>query len=168
MINHLKGDLIQSGAGIIAHQVNCKGKMGSGVALAIRKAFPNVYQRYISCCEDYKRVYGRNYAKELLGKSQPVSARRFGKDVVIVNMFAQDNFGYNGAQYTDYESLRKCLFSLRRLAVIKNCEKIALPYKIGCARGGGDWDNVVYPMIEEVFADSGIDIDLYEWRDEAK
>lgn len=34
-------------SGIICHQVNCRGKMGTGIALAIRKKWPEVYARYM-------------------------------------------------------------------------------------------------------------------------
>jgi hypothetical protein len=36
---------------------------------------------------------------------------------------------------------------------------VALPYKIGCDRGGGDW-NVVLGMINDIFTD--VDIKLYK------
>lgn len=43
--------------------------------------------------------------------------------------------------------------SLRTLVYQRNGHfgnKIAMPYKIGCCRGGADWDKV-YKMIEEIF-----------------
>jgi len=39
-------DLLTIESGIIAHQVNCQGKMGAGLALKIRKKYPQVYEYY--------------------------------------------------------------------------------------------------------------------------
>ena len=35
---------------------------------------------------------------------------------------------------------------------------IAIPYKMGCDRGKGNWSNVVYPMICDVV---GNEVDVY-------
>ena len=35
-----------------------------------------------------------------------------------------------------------------------------MPYKIGCCRGGADW-NIVYEMIEEIFSD---DCEVELWK----
>ena len=83
----------------------------------------------------------------------------------ICNLYAQNNYGYDGKQYTDLNALRICLEAV--LAASKSLQRqigvdvrIALPYKIGCVRGGADWDNDVYPMIDEVF--NGTIVEL--WR----
>mgnify|MGYP002570523564 FL=1 len=43
MIKIIDGDLFRSNARIIVHQVNCQKRMGSGVALQVKKKYPNVY-----------------------------------------------------------------------------------------------------------------------------
>lgn len=35
-------------------------------------------------------------------------------------------------------------------------------FLIGCGRGGADWDNVVYPFIQQLFKDSNIRVEI--WR----
>ena len=40
---------------------------------------------------------------------------------------------------------------------------IAIPYLMGCHRGGGDW-NIVYKMIEEVFDDSDCEVLICEYN----
>ena len=162
-IKIINGNLFQSDARIIAHQVNCQKKMGSGVALQIKKKYPNVYNEYIKVCSE-----------EMIGKIQvvPINSRWNGYDTgsiiipqseqFICNMFAQNNYGYDGKQYTNINALRKCMQSLRILTFLKNGHygnKIAMPYKIGCCRGGANWDEV-YKMIEEIF--SNCDVEL--WR----
>lgn len=49
MIRIVDGDLFAArDVDIIAHQVNCQGVMGSGVALQVRKLFPDVFDGYKS------------------------------------------------------------------------------------------------------------------------
>lgn len=142
MIKHINCDIFESGADIILHQVNCQGIMGSGIAKQVREKYPNVYARYRQLCEEMK-----DNRAELLGKTQFV---RTSEDCYIVNLFAQENFGYSGKCYTDYNALRKCLERVR-----SRCwgVTIAIPYLMGCYRGGGRWD-VVYSMIQEIFGDN--------------
>lgn len=45
-IKIIDGNLFDSKAKIIAHQVNCQGKMNSGVAKEVRQRYPHVYRDY--------------------------------------------------------------------------------------------------------------------------
>ena len=45
----IKGDLLETNADIICHQVNLQGVMGGGLALSIARKYPNVNKIY----EDY-------------------------------------------------------------------------------------------------------------------
>ena len=42
----IKGDLLNETTGLIAHGVNCQGVMGKGIALAIKKKYPQVFIDY--------------------------------------------------------------------------------------------------------------------------
>ena len=42
------GDMFSSTANILCHQVNCMGRMGSGIAKTVREKFPNVYEAYMT------------------------------------------------------------------------------------------------------------------------
>ena len=80
----------------------------------------------------------------------------------VCNMFAQSNYGYDGKQYTDINALRECFTKLYELLHEKNnnyMSKIAMPYKIGCCRGGANWADV-YKMIEDIFVDCEVEL----WR----
>lgn len=153
MIKIIDGDLLESGADIICHQVNCQGKMNSGVAKQIRLKYPEVYEEYMRLCNNTQNP------KDLLGYAQRVSTK-FGLPSVF-NLFAQCNYGYDGNQYTDINALRKSLEHVYNVAKTIDIAdfRVAMPYKIGCVRGGADWDEV-YAMIEEIFTD--IDVEL--WR----
>lgn len=161
MIKIIDGDLFKTDAKFIAHQVNCMGKMGSGVALQVKQKYPHVY-------EEYHKVA----SSEMLGKIQilPCNPKYIGYDCGsiaipnteqwICNLFAQDNYGYDGKQYTSEEALRSCFEKLNWLTFEKNNNfraKIAMPYKIGCCRGGADWERV-YTMIEEIFHDTDVEL----------
>lgn len=152
MIKHIKCDIFESGADIICHQVNCQGVMGSGIAKQVREKFPNVFAYYKKVCDDWRIKFGSD---ALLGQMQIVPVT-IGW---IANLFAQDKFGYDGKCYTDYDSLRRCLETVKNRFPNKT---IAIPYLMGCARGGGDW-NIVYKMIEEVFADYNGEVLICEY-----
>jgi hypothetical protein len=76
-------------------------------------------------------------------------------------MCGQDNFGYNGGIYTNYDALQRCLDKVKAFACFDYDIKpvIAFPYLMSCYRGGGDW-NIVYKMIEDTFKDFDVEI----WR----
>ena len=61
MIKIVKGNLLDATEDIIAHQVNCMGVMGSGLAKQIRNKYPEVYANY--------KDYLKNYKGKILGCS---------------------------------------------------------------------------------------------------
>jgi hypothetical protein len=158
MIKHIKCDIFESGADVILHQVNCQGVMGSGIAKTVKEKFPNVYQNYKYLCDVVTEP------KNLLGHVQPCAIdveteKEFC--VVIFNLFAQENYGYDGKCYTDYVALRKCIELVKE--VCAEDDVVAFPYLMGCHRGGGDW-SIVHKMIEEVFADSDCEVLICEYN----
>lgn len=147
MIKIIEGNLFDSKAQIICHQVNAKGVMGSGVAKEVRERYPHVYGAY-------RNEYEIGNLK--IGTVVYATAK---KDQVIANMCAQSNYGYDGKQYTDYYALQKCLNDVFIYACSDFDVKptIAFPYKMSCDRGGASWD-IVYQMIESTFKDFDIEI----------
>lgn len=155
MITIIKKDLLKVDADIYAHQVNIEGKMGAGVALAIRKEFPDVYSKYQKACNTVDDKY------KLFECIQVIKTkRRNGREVYVANLFAQSlqPLFDNGKRCTDYESLEVCFDKLIKYAKEHNLKTIAIPYKIGSALGGGDW-GVVMDIITEKFIDNK-DVDL--------
>ena len=151
-----EGNVFDSDAMIICHQVNCQGVMGSGVAKEVRERYPDVYKQYKYLCD-----INKEYPSGLLGKAQIVSADgAFSR--YIANCFGQDKYGYDGAQYTSVGALMEAFIYVAEIAR-KNHLKVAMPYKIGCCRGGANWDEV-YTIIEFVF--EGVDVEL--WKLEGK
>lgn len=149
MLKVIKGDIFDTNANAILHQVNCRGVMGSGVAKQVREKYPSVYSSYKKACE-HLGPYG------VFGKIQ-VCAINPEKTRFVVNLFSQLNYGYSGC-YTDYEKLKECL---KKVNERFSGRSVAIPYLIGCDRGGGDWE-VVSKIIEETLTDC--DVTFYRFN----
>lgn len=127
--------------GIVCHQVNCMGKMGAGIALAIRKKWP-------ICYEEYKDLYRLNLLQ--LGKVFP---SKVDNDLFIAHCCGQYYYGRKG-KFTNYLALKECFKTVEQFS--KEMElKVFLPYKIGCSLAGGDW-NIVKGLIDEFLPNSVI------------
>ena len=138
MVTFHNGNILDSGAAVICHQVNCQGKMNSGVAKAIREKWPEVYTRYRTKYE---------CEVDLLGQIQPVI---INADQAVINMFAQYNYGYDNRRYTSYDAFWSCLGEIKKY--LNPGTTIAFPARIGCVRGGANW-SVILKMIEEVLGE---------------
>ena len=153
LIEIVEGDLLTTENNLILHQVNCQGKMNSGVAKQIRNKYPQVYNDYL---RHYNNVKDK---EELLGK---ISATEVNESQYVVNMFSQFNYGYEGNRYTNYEAIYRCLEKVSVVAEQKGFS-VALPYNIGCDRGGANW-NIVYSMVNELF--KNIKTTIYKFKGE--
>ena len=145
MVTVVKGNLLNASEKIIAHQVNCQKKMNSGVAKAIREKWSIVFEKY-------------QKAESQLGFVDFILIDNHYH--YVANMYAQDNYGYDGKQYTNYDAFRQCckkIVEFCRNMTIKYT--VAMPYKIASDRGGADWDKIMDILLEE-FTD--IDLTLYK------
>lgn len=130
----------------ICQQVNCRGVMGAGLALKIRRKWPVVYQQYMEIPA----------WKEFLGSYQKV---RVEPNIHVVNLFGQNNYGL-GERQTNYAAFATALFTFMR-----DCSKIApeatirIPSSIGCGLAGGDWDTVFSLIAEAAEAWNAKDVD---------
>lgn len=156
MTYYIKGDITNSRCDVICHQVNCRGKMGSGVAKAIKEKWLDVYVNYLYWCDR------EEHKEDLLGKIQAIELE--GEPTqYIVNMFTQNYYGHDGARYTSYDAFITALETLRDQLKGHPDKTIAFPYKIGCVRGGADWI-IIQHMIEETLEDRDI---YYYYLDES-
>jgi len=147
-IEVIQGDLLDFPAGItvIADGRNAQGVMGGGLALAIKKRYPKVY-------EAYRTVYERGDLT--LGSLIPTEVED-GK--FVFGLITQEHYGTD-RRHTDYEALYVCLLGVR-LSLESSLKQgrehvLGLPHKIGCGLGGGEW-SVVSAMIHVLFHDSPI------------
>lgn len=153
MIKIVQGDLLEATENILGHQVNCQGAMNSGVAKVIREAYPIVFKEYREYVTSHNGV--EDLRKLLLGQTQYVKVDT-GK--WVANMFGQLNYGYDGVQYTNTNALFTSFKDLRRKAE-KHKLSVALPYMIGCYRGGADWKEVENLLL---IAFEGYEVTLYK------
>lgn len=174
MIHYTNGNLLNAPVDYICHQVNCQGRMGSGIAKAIRDKWPIVYNNYMAKFEAM-----RNSIIELCGcftemaNSIDISEFMLGdiqivglwedynadeKHQSVINMFAQQHYGYDGERYTSYEAFWKCLHKIKES--VPKGSTIGFPDHIGCGLGGANWE-VIRTMIEEVL---GQDFEVYIYK----
>ena len=139
-MNIIDKDILTVDDGLIVHQVNMKGVMGSGLAKQIASKFPLVYGAY-------KEMLDKHPVQ--LGDIQiiPVTDTLF-----VINLFAQERYGNDGELYTDYNALRNAFSSIKQYSDEEK-KKVYIPYKIGCGLGGGDWD-IVSNIIDEHLPDA--------------
>jgi len=112
-VRYITGDLLSVKSGIIVHGCNSKGKMGAGIALAIRDKWPSVYEHYLM----WDRPVG------------DVQFNRVG-DLIIVNAITQETYG-TGLR-VDYNVVRNCFTKIFKRAKANNMFCISIP-KIGAS-----------------------------------
>ena len=126
----VKKNILTVKHGIICHQVNCKGKMGAGIALNIKKKWSIVYDQYLLALK----------TKQLkLGDIQIVK--------ILTNLAGQDGYGRD-RRYTNYEALIDCFSKLQKISDSLKLQ-VQIPQKIGCTNAGGDWN-----IVEEIINDN--------------
>ena len=139
---------------IIAHGCNCQGKMGSGVAKAIRARWPVAYQHYI---DKAASMHGLK-----LGTAQIVMVDTV-QPKFVANCLTQEYYGYDGKAYASLEAIVSSLKEVAEFASRYNYS-VALP-PIGCGLGGLLWSEVG-PIIEKIFGDQKVVYNVYDYRAE--
>jgi O-acetyl-ADP-ribose deacetylase (regulator of RNase III) len=130
----IEQDILEIEHGIICHQVNCQGVMGSGIALAIKNKFPLVFKSYKAMYDCFTR-----YKFPLLGYADVAPSGRHS-ELYIANLFGQDTFG-EGLQ-TNYYALTVALTKAYEKAKELNLP-FYIPFKMASDRAGGDWEEVL-------------------------
>lgn len=151
MIKERKGDLLQTDAPMIAHQVNRRGVMGAGIARQIRKYLLTAgqYREYQQLCKKNK--------ENLLGAcylTQQTDALRY-----VAHLFAE-NIPTGKRLDTEYGALRQSLTSMMFLAAQKGVSQIAIPGYLGCGLAGGDWETVYSRILMPLFSESCVTLTI--------
>lgn len=157
MIEIIPGNLLEAKETVIAQQVNCKGIMGSkkdtnkttNVASQLRQKYGDlIYNPY------------KEYLKQIRNPLGTIQTLPMPDFKIICNMFAQDDYGYDGKQHTSLEAFKNCVARLKEYLNTYEFTRVAMPYKIGSNRGGASWEDV-YSILKETFKDSDITLVLY-------
>lgn len=138
-IQYVVGDLLKAPEPVIVHGCNAQGVMGSGVALAIRDAFPTVYRRYNNVIEKHKNTTDPVIPGDVIFA--------YVKGKVFANCITQKFYGRQKLQYVDYNAIRECMKRIDKLCCEERYTAVAMP-KIGAGLGGGNWQ-VISEIIQE-------------------
>ena len=122
-----EGNLLTSGEKIIGHGVNCRGVMGSGIALQIKERWPNTERVYKQHCSS--RSWDRDMLGSVLVTNEP--------DITICNIFTQF-YTSKDFRTVSYDAIADGFANLDQL----NFGRVAIP-KIGAGLGGGHWYSIV-------------------------
>lgn len=159
-IKILHGDLLKCKCPVIGHQVNTIGVMGAGLALQIRRKWPNVFKEYNKYSAKFE-----SHPDILLGTILITDTDNTSVIGEVCNMFAQNMFiNKSNPVATNYNALESCLYHLSKYCRDNNFKSVGLPYNLGCGLAGGDW-NVVYPMIEKAFEDYEGTVEIWNIED---
>lgn len=138
-MKEINGNLItlakQGHFDVIVHGCNCFGVMGAGIALAIKRAFPEAF------VADRATITGdRN-------KLGTCSVASIGK-LEIVNAYTQYRYGLtpNISTHLDYDAVKGCFKWIKEQYSGK---RIGLPL-IGSGLGGGSWPKIKQIIEEEL------------------
>ena len=147
MITFKHGNILEDDAQAIVNPVNCVGVMGAGLALAVKKKFPESFTHYKHACDNgYMDVGGIVVSEQHEGeKDGPryilhVPTKKHWKDP------------------SKYEWVETGLEAIKQAIRIHQITSVAVPL-LGAGLGGLDKDEVV-SMIEKELTDAG-DIRVY-------
>jgi O-acetyl-ADP-ribose deacetylase (regulator of RNase III) len=123
--------------------------MGSGIAKQIKEKWPIAYTEFvhfsIKCFQNKETALGQiQIIPAYKNDPDPKSIRK------VINMFAQDRYGYDGRRYTSYDAFDDCLDKISKS--IPAGSTIGFPDHIGCGLGGADWD-IIKAMIKNRLSD---------------
>ena len=143
-IEVLKGDLLEKidEFNVIVHGCNCFCVMGAGIALQIKKKFPQAYMADLDTIAGDKSKLG-TYTKAMHNQT------------TIINAYTQ--YSTTNEVNVDYNAIREVFTKLNKHY---SGSLVGIP-KIGAGLAGGDWDKI-YDIISEVTPDLYIKVIEYE------
>lgn len=152
-VHYIQADITTVKYGVVAHGVNCQGKMASGVAKYIRAKWPIVYDEYLAFIDE------RGLGKNVLGLANIV---QINEGLYVANCFSQEHYGYNGKTYATVDAIKQSLISAMDFAHANDL--IFYMPKIGSGLGGLDWFKEVLPMVWYLAADYAVEVVVCEYE----
>lgn len=148
MIKFVRGELFSSDAEVIVNTVNCVGVMGKGVALEVKKRYPDVFAEYKKACE-LKLIKP--------GIMQTVPTGNIFGTQYIINFPTKRHWKAKSI----IEDIELGLFALEKEIKKHQFKSIAIP-PLGCGNGGLDWSDVKPKIINALNGIEDIEILVYE------
>lgn len=130
----VRGDLLRAEVDAIVNAVNTVGVMGKGLALQIKKAFPDVFAEYARACKAGAVEVGRVHVVE-----RPTPPR------FVINFPTKQHW----RQPSKLAYIDAGLVDLVAQVREREIRSIAVP-PLGCGLGGLDWSEVE-PRIVDAF-----------------
>ena len=131
---------------IIVHGVNTLGKMGRGIALDVKKRFPEIFNDYRSRCAYY---HENMIVHELMGT---VDFYTLDEDSALyfANLYSQLTIGRTGRHASEL-AIHDGLYDIADWIDGMQAYEIQIYMpKIGCTNGGLNWEDDVLPMVQLV------------------
>lgn len=149
MIHELSGDILLSGARVIAQGVAPNDDFHQGLALQLRERLPAMYKDF------------RHYCQTNHPKSGEIWTWMGSDGHLIANLFTQEGSYDHGGKpgHATLSHVNHALHALRAFAQEEKIESLALP-RLACGVGGLDWSEVK-PLIEKHLGDLGIPVYVY-------
>lgn len=153
LLEYKIGNLLEFDEDCVAHCANCQSTMGSGVALALKNKWPEVY--YIDRNDKRSR-------QEKLGSFSKTILQNGGR--YCYNIYGQ--FDYKGRQHGEmdlnYLALASGLMAVRGDMIDRGLKSIAMPM-IGAGLAGGDWKKIE-EIINNTFGKTDIEVTIYKLK----
>lgn len=147
MIKINNGDLLKNiKSGIICHGVNAQGVMGSGIAIQIKKAYPEAFRVYF---EQHKLKDSLEPGSISVASVNPHPDQ---PPLYIINAVTQKFYGKGGNRYVDYNAIKLCFEKINNFAIENKILDVNFPM-IGAGLGGGDW-TLISKIIDDTLDDS--------------
>lgn len=141
-IHYVTGDLFLSRVQTLAHGVNCRGRMGAGIAREFRRRFPEMFNEYRRLCHNGRLRPGEVH----LWKDEPKW---------VLNLATQDVI-----EQAQLSFVRGALIRVAENYNSMGITSVAVP-RIASGLGGIEWA-IVREEIEELWGSLPIPIFVYE------
>jgi O-acetyl-ADP-ribose deacetylase (regulator of RNase III) len=151
MIHEVSGDILYTGAQVLAHGVAANDPMSQGLALTLHRRFPSMHKAYHHWCKQHHPKPGAAWLWEA------------PNGLLIVNLLTQEGGYGHGARpgRATLKHLSDSLKALAKMAAHEGFTSLALP-RVATGVGGLDWESV-WPVIQERLG--GLEVPVYVYTD---
>lgn len=145
-IERTTGNLLAANVDALVNPVNTVGVMGKGLALAFKRAFPEVFREYAAACKRGEVVVGRMHV-----------VLRSGTPRVIINFPTKQHWRQPAKLDYVREGMGDLVAQIRALEITS----IAIP-ALGCGLGGLAWADVEPLIVSAVAPLDDVRVVLFE------
>jgi O-acetyl-ADP-ribose deacetylase (regulator of RNase III) len=158
-MKYIKGDLIteleEGRIEALGHNCNCRKIMGSGIALALKNKWPEVYQADLDWDVEPRYRLGNITLAEIDADDLLIDTK------TIFNLYGQETYGYG--RMVNYEAIYTALEAMKNYCLQNGISKVGFPYLMASDRAGGAWP-VIEAMIQDVFTpDNQFEVTIVEF-----